>query len=445
MLQRKASRRTIGLLTSALAGLGAFVVAVPSAQAMNPVVPSAGPSVSNLNGVLAPLASPQVGFIAQASGTYAYNSGRNIVHGPSAQVTVACTSATGQKRTANAVAADLRGLGRTGATETVAQTVADGGKKSSVSYAHTEGGQLLNGLVKWGAITSKAVATTDGYTYTPKHSSKIASLRVAGVPVDVGAGPNTKIELKIPRVGSIGEIVINEQSAKWIGDEYKVNTTALHVAILKDNPLGLKVGTHVFVSQTRSSLLKPMPGFLAGGAFGTRLTLANGVVKHGPTSQVALKCLGGKSKNTIATGDVADLADAGAIQAQAEGKVTTSETSGTAQVETATADILNKLVSADAIKAVASVKRGKDGKIHLSDKGSQLVNVKVAGLKLGDNIGPNTSLEVKGLGKVTLRKVVKTKTSITVTMIEVVIGQKGLAYPLGTKLEIAQARAEIRK
>lgn len=444
MLQRKASRRTIGILTSALAGLGALAVVAPSAQAMNPIAPS-GPAGSSLKGVLAPLASPQVGFIAQAAGTYAYTSGKNVVHGPSAQVTVACTSATGQKRTANAAAADLRGLGRTGATETSAATVADGGKKSSVSYAHTEGGQLLNGLVKWGAITSKAVATTDGYTYTPMHSSKIASLTIAGKPINVEAGPNTKIEIKLPGVGSIGEVTINEQSAKWIGDEYKVNTTALHVAILKDNPLGLKVGTHVFLSQTRSSLLKPMPGFLAGGAFGTRLTLANGVVKHGPTSQVALKCLGGKSKNTMGTGEVGKAAHAGAIEAKAEGKVTTSETSGKSQVEIAGADVLNKLVAADAIRAVASVKRGANGGIVLSDEGSQLVNAKVAGFEVGDHIGPNTTLEVKGLGKVTLHKVVKTKNSITVTMIEVVIGEKGLAYPLGTKLEIAQARAEIRK
>lgn len=442
MQMSKATRRVVGALLSTAVGAGALIAATPMAQADSSILSGLG--------LVAP-PPPEVGFIAQADGTYAYTENGMYKHGPSAFTTVACTSQTGLERSANAAAVDLpKSLGRVGATETTASTVEEGGTKSAVSTSHTAGAEVLGGLVEFSAITSKAVASHDGTDYVADHESKIADLKIAGKEIDAEVGPNTTLDLKLPAVGSIGKVELNKQEEQWIGDEFKVNTTAIHISILEDvDKLGLVSGTHIFIGQSRSSLLKPHPGYLAGDAYATKLTVNAGdnekpLISHGPTSYSALKCLGGESGNTMSTADVKDLADAGAAESWASGEVSTSESAGTTGVRIAGADVLGGLVTADAIKAQANARRTADGTVELSDEGSSLANVKIAGKEIDLSAGPNTTIDVAGLGQVTLHKVSKSETGISVTMIEVVIGYDNLPYPIGTKLEIGTARAEVR-
>lgn len=441
MQMSKATRRVVGALLSTAVGAGALIAATPMAQA----------DVFSDLGLTAP-PPPEVGFIAQADGTYAYTENGMYKHGPSAFTTVACTSQTGLERSANAAAVDLpNGLGHVGATENHASTVEEAdGTKSAVSTTETAGASVLGGLVEVGAITTKAVASHNGSDYVAEHESKIAHLEIAGKEIDAEVGPNTTIDLSLPGVGSIGKVELNKQEEQWIGDEFKVNTTAIHISILEDtDALGLNAGTHIYIGQSRSSLLEPNPGYLAGDAYATKLTVNAGhneepLISHGPTSYSALHCLGGESSNTLSTADVKDLADAGGAESSAEGTVTESETAGTTQVRVAGASVLDGLVTADAVKAVATAKRLPDGPVMLSDEGSTLANVTVAGKEIDVNAGENTTIDVAGLGQVTLNKVTKTDEAITVTMIEVVIGVDNLAYPIGTKLEIGTARAEVR-
>jgi hypothetical protein len=443
MQMSKATRRVVGALLSTAVGAGALIAATPMAQADSSLLSGLG--------LVAP-PPPEVGFIAQADGTYAYTENGMYKHGPSAFTTIACTSETGLERSANAAAVDLpQGLGEVGATENHVSTVEEAdGAKSAVSTTETAGASVLGGLVSFSAITSKAVASHDGTDYVAGHESKIADLEIAGKEIDAEVGPNTTFDLNIPAVGSIGKIELNKQEEQWIGDEFKVNTTAIHISILEDvDKLGLISGTHVFIGQSRSSLLKPHPGYLAGDAYATKLTVNAGkneepLVSHGPTSYSALKCLGGESGNTMSTGDVKELADAGAAESMATGSVSESESKGTTAVRIAGASVLDGLVSAEAIKAQANASRTADGTLEVSDTGSKLANVTIAGKEIDANVGPNTTIDVAGLGQVTLHKVSESETGITVTMIEVVIGVDNLPYPIGTKLEIGTARAEVR-
>ena len=100
----------------------------------------------------------------------------------------------------------------------------------------------------------------------------------------------------------------------------------------------------------------------------------------------------------IATGDGSDPADAGS----------------SATLESVS--ILNGLITADGVVAIAS----SSGNGSNAD-GSSLANVTVNGSSLGDNVAPNTRVDLPGVGYVVLNEQIETPGGITVNMIHVVL------------------------
>jgi hypothetical protein len=418
---RTAGRRVAGVLASTLVGAGTLVAVTPAAHA----------------------AGPEIGFTAYAYGTSVYNADRSAMSGPTAYVSLACTTAPGKKATNKSAAGDLGRVGKAGATVTTVESSEWAGSRATKSTSTTAGATLLGGLIKAKAITAETKVKSVNGAWKAENSSTLADLTILGKKIDVKPGANTRINVGLPGVGKIAEVILNEQQTRTKPNgTFESTTTALHVKVLPNSQLGNKFNIDVIVGRANAQLTPPAVGYLGGRGFATKVTLLNGAVQSGPTSLVAVPCLGGVSSNRIASGDLGDPAEAKGAWARAEGSAGDPAKSKV-EAEIAGVNLLGGLITADAIKSVASAKQTAGGPVELSDKGSEFVNLKINGKPVLDtDIGPNTKLSVLGVD-ITLNKVRKTSNSITVTQIEIVIKSPRSGLPVNSKVEVAYASASI--
>lgn len=449
------TRRTAGALAATALGAGSLAVAAPA----NATVVNSGSD------------NPKVGYLAQAYGSYINTEDGNISSGPTGYTGLACTTQGGRESSNNTAKTDVPGIAHVGATETLVKSIDKGKVDSSLSKSRIAGASALGHLVKIGALTSKSQAIKGPDGYSADQSSKIASLSVAGQDLDVSASPNSRIKLSLPVVGTIGYIDINKQEDRMVGDEYRVATTALHIAILDDakvsmdkatlskdgktlklhkassdaKTLSLTSGTHIRLGVTRSHLQPPELGYLTGNGFGTRVEVLGGVVESGPTSPASLPCTGGASHNSVASVNLPGLAKVDGVKTHAEGSVDSDPIHGTVTSETGKISLLDGAITADAIKAVANASRPAHGDaVTLSDEGSQLVGLKINGKPIADvDVKPNTSLKVGDLAEVTLHKVTKSSTKISVTQIEIKLLKDTANLKAGATVEVAHAAAGV--
>lgn len=428
MQLRLPARRLLGVLAAGAVAAGSVLGFATPAMADSPVAPDI-----------------QVGFLAQAYGTYATSKIADLNSGPTGYTGLACTTEAGRSSTNNSAKVDLDDLGQAGATVSKVQSLEHDGVRSSVAESETAGVSLLGGLVKADAITSTSTATWDGSEYSAEQDSVFANLEVLGVPITIKPEPNTVIDLKLPGIGSIGKVELNKQEVVDTGSEYRVATTALKVSILHNNPFGIETGTQVTVGQSRAHLVQPQLGYLSGSGFATQVTLADGIVESGRTSLAGLACTGGNAKNNIAGADLGALGNAGAASTTAVGEVTDEAVTGEVVNEIAGVSLLNGLIEADAIRSVASVDLAAgDDEVNLSAEGSRIVGLKLNGEEiLTADIAPNTTIDLLGLVTVTINKQVVTATKISVTQLEIALKDEIAGLPTGSKIEVSHAEAGI--
>jgi hypothetical protein len=416
-----AGRRVAGVLASTLVGAGTLIAVTPAAHA----------------------AGPEIGYAAYAFGTSVLNADRSAMSGPTAYVSLACTTAPGKKATNNTAAADLGKVGKAGGTVTTVESSEWAGMRATKSTSTTAGVSLLGGIIKAKAITAETKVKSTPLGWKAENDSVLADLTILGKKIDARVGPNTKISVGLPGVGKIAEVILNEQQTRTKANgTFESTTTALHIKVFPNSQLGNKFNVEVIVGRANAQLTPPAVGYLGGRAFATKVTLLNGAVKSGPTSLVAVPCLGGVGTNRVAGADLGDIAGAKAAATKAEGSAGDPAKSRT-QAEIAGVNLLGGLITADAIKSVATAKQSAGGPVELSSEGSKLVNLKINGKPVLDtDIGPNTKINVLGV-EITLNKIRKTSTSITVTQIEVVIKSPRAGLPVNSKVEVAYASASI--
>lgn len=106
--------------------------------------------------------------------------------------------------------------------------------------------------------------------------------------------------------------------------------------------------------------------------------------------------------------------------------------------------LLNGLVKADAIKAVANTSANTK-RITSNTNGSSLVNLKIAGKPVKANVSPNSKLNLPGIGYVELKHVQKGGNGrqtgrISVDMITVVVTQNNsFGLPVGARIVVGHA------
>lgn len=210
------------------------------------------------------------------------------------------------------------------------------------------------------------------------------------------------------------------------------------------------------------ALLSPMageaatllPGSFKGGAYGTYATANLGPVASslGKTANLPCPCQGTKGKTlTNVVDDVSAGTSGGVLKAGAvTSTVYANKTSTTAEVRNTSTiaglNMLGGLITADAIKAVATVDADKT-KIVGSSAGSTFVNLKIGGRPISASVAPNTKVALNGIGTVTLNLVKKggdgkNVGSLLVEGLTVTVNTaNGLGLPVGAKIVVAHAQS----
>ena len=390
-------------------------------------------------------AQVNTGFSGTAYGSYIFNADKSLTSGPTANTVVSCTGSTGKTASNTLAGINVPAVGTIGAATTSVKTLLSATGKRIEGRSTLAGANLLGGLITAGTITSASSAekNTAGIFTGTNHTS-IASLKVLGVPVNVNPAPNTVIDLKLPLLGSLGKITLNGQEKRMVSGNYQVSTTALRIQILKAGLPGLKAGTDIRLGVSIANLTPPQTGYLTGAGFSTRALLLSGLIGSGPTALAHVKCAGGTSTANLAGVTIPGLASAGVTSTTTTG-VLAPEPKSTVTNTLAGLNVLNGLMQVDTIKAETSATRAPaGGKVTFTDT-SSFVNLRIAGMPaINASVAPNTVIQVPGLGQVTLHKVTKSSTTITVTMIEIVLNQAVGALPTGSKIQIGYSNSGIR-
>src|SRR5574341_104661 len=185
----------------------------------------------------------------------------------------------------------------------------------------------------------------------------------------------------------------------------------------------------------------------SGEAYGSYAYVASeqGFVRVGKSAMSALGCVtttGFHADNTVATVSVPPLFSAGQVNSRSDSLALTTGSAARTSAEVHNLDLLNGLITAEAVKAVSSSTQGPAG-FSVSASGSNWVNLNVLGVLIAEAT-PNTRIELPGLGYVILDEqipeVTPSSAKLTVNMIHVVITEtNALGIPWGTHIIVSHA------
>jgi hypothetical protein len=351
-----------------------------------------------------------------------------------------CTTRPGITRTNTTASSDLKALGFVGAQNTKVQSVQNGSTQSTIATSTTAGLNLLSGLITATTIEAKATVTKTTSGYTQTGSTKLVGLKVAGVPVTANPAKNTKITLPL----NLGTLIINEQGTTKTFGNYTQGTNGLRLLLNPNASLSLPSGQLV-VSYALASLHEPTHARPYGNAYATQVKVGN-VLSSGPSALVDLPCGGTSSAtrtNNIAGLDLpGNLLDIGAASTTAKSVDGASATSAITTAQIAGINLLDGLITADAITSRAHTTR-RGSTITRSSEGSSLTNLEIDG-KPVLNIKANTKIALPGgLGTVYLRRSVWDDNGFTVTALRLELLKDQGTLKAGTVVEVGVAQSGV--
>ena len=329
---------------------------------------------------------------------------------------------------------------RTGTVDTTASATDVSGTSATRTSATVQSVNLLSGLVTAREVRAVSTVSHDlaGF-HTSGGGSTLTNLVVAGVPILVAPGPNTRIEL-----AGFGHVILNEHIANLRANSASLAVNMIHVVVTLPNPL-VPVGTNIVVAHARSRLARTnISGTLGGFAYGTTAMVSREIVS-GLSALVLMGCQGTNGAvrtNSVVTASHLPPFSTGVVVNTASGLVDATSATGETTSTVEALDLLSSIVTADVIKADAHA--FTDGRrFTFTDTGSMFVNLSVAGFpEIDDGVAPNTRLSLPGLGTLWLKREIFRPNSIEVRMIELVVNQENaLGLPIGTNVRVAVANA----
>jgi hypothetical protein len=219
---------------------------------------------------------------------------------------------------------------------------------------------------------------------------------------------------------------------------------------------GLLVGITIIVAigatrgEAQETLLK---GSFRGNAYGTHANAEAGPIaaELGRTAYQPCPCngTGGKTRSNVvdslSVGSGGDVLSSGVVRST----VFTDKTATSATVRNTSTvaglNLLDGLITADAVKARANT-LADASKITSNPNGSSFVNLRIDGEPVVQ-VQPNTTIDLPGVGSVTLKKTTKTGngTSVSGIAVEMVVVQvdtaNDLGLPVGAKIVVGHAKS----
>ena len=441
--RRIRSARTLGAF--ALVGLVALV------SACQPVTPPGGGSSTPADGSTAYVTGSAFGLSAVLVGPL----GAAVGTAPLAGQSLPCnptSNATYQNMIANSsvlVPQSTNSVAATGTIDDIGTVTFDHAAKTGdvVETSTVQNVSLLNGLITASAVTSKAHTTmgpngTDHHTTDGTTGSTFANLVIAGVAQANITGANVRVDLPL----GAGYVVLNEQTVvpATASDPEQIVVNAIHVYV--NTSLNLAGDIEVAHAQTGTATAG---GRLSGTAFLITGSLIP-VLTTGILSNLGMPCQGTGGADLSSDQASLGIASVGSIGAGHQTVNGTMASGGNTSTVTATIgaiNLLNGLVTADAVTAKAHATAGPSG-TTTDAAGTTIANLKVNGKPIAASVPPNTAIALPGLGQVVLNEQVATSggphdASMTVAAIDIQITVSGniLGLPVGAYLVVAMAQA----
>jgi hypothetical protein len=199
-----------------------------------------------------------------------------------------------------------------------------------------------------------------------------------------------------------------------------------------------------------ASAVSPLGRFVfTGEAYGTSAKLVNGIVVSGPTAVVGLGCTDEANiskSNSVLSVNAAPLLVSGTVTTSATTSASTTVIQSQTTAATQTLNLLNGLITADAVQAVSTTTFDANG-FHTSGQGSSLVNLVVGGSSITVAPAPNTKIPLPGLGSVVLNEQKSTAgpsgASLTVNMIHVFVTSPNSIASVGTQIIVSHAKSDL--
>jgi len=275
------------------------------------------------------------------------------------------------------------------------------------SWARIAGISLLNGLITANAIETEATATIRNGEVSRTGGTKFIGVKVGNTKIPLNVAKNTAIV--IPGVLSV---VVNEVRGQLGGDALiKSQATGLHITLLKPQA-GLSAGASIELTPTMARILLPVPieGDPAFGyAYSTRVGVHVGDavnVLSAPTGIVICPAGGTNGAdltNSTARAVLPGVLKVNALTNTANANVTDDLTDATMTAHIGAVDVLNGLITLNAVNATAHVNKVGSNQ-PTKDANATILGLKIAGKAIPIGVDPNTVIEVPGLVKVIINE-----------------------------------------
>lgn len=382
-------------------------------------------------------------YLPSAYGTYAFV-GNNVLVGQTAPSSLAGVCGTSQyPLTASATAAGVSlplvvsgGAVNTSVSDTYQQAQAE---------ADTATISLLGGLISAQAITAVSSTSIDdnGNFQVSASGSNFNNLVVLGHVYNGTVAPNTRINLPL-----LGYVVLNEQTSSIGTENATMTVNMIHVYITAGNLLGLQIGTQVVVSNATSGMYNvEAPGVIGGYSYGTQVTgtiIAS--LQSSPTAPEVLPCQGTSGAvetNTQVGVNLPAILSTGTLVDTVESNLTCCISTGENTSTIQNLNLLNGLVTATLLQAQVDVTINYNYLTVLNGQDSY-VGISILGHpEITDNIPPNTSVPLAGLGTLYLKRIIynySLPVSVEVRSLELVINQVNIyGLPIGLDVIVGDA------
>jgi hypothetical protein len=231
------------------------------------------------------------------------------------------------------------------------------------------------------------------------------------------------------------------------------------------NPFGEKMKQHITRRTPPVTKTTVVAALLAASAFALSATLSyakttvhvasaygaevnvGSVVKVGQIAGATLPSCATQAVGSV-TASAASINTGLINSGLVESVASSTETSSTGSSEIVGVNLLGGIISTTQLKAVSTSSVDSKGVFHFATTGSTFGNLNILGIRIAENVAPNTVIDLPLIGSVTLNEQVpfvnSSEAKLSVNMIHVRITLSLLGFVPGTEVILGSAASEIR-
>lgn len=334
------------------------------------------------------------------------------------------------------------GLVKVGAVTTWAEAVPAGNGTRTITGARTADVSLLGGLIKADVVETVTTATKTPSGLTSSSRTKFIGLTIAGQEYPVNLPQDFTI-----LIPGLANVVANSSTRYEVAGGTYITGFGLHVALLKPFK-DVPAAATVLLNPTQSIVVPAPPPFapqIGGIGYSSHIKANVGPALEldaGASAFVSTPPGGTEGetiRNATAEVDVPNVLHVAVAKSWTTGKTVPGRGKVKVSNELAGLNVLNGLITADAITADAVVKKKPAKNKAKTRLGSQLLNLTVAGNAIPVGVAPNTVIELAGVGRLVLNEQVKEKWGGYVRALHLTLTTEQYGLPVGAEIEVGVA------